>query len=348
MKKEETILKNVFSSILSNEGITTPIDRIDVEGLRDEPGFHWSNPGLKSIRVTVGETELNFVVKRLGEHSKREVLIYRFLADYPKFPMPRLFHNIYDDEKNDYWFVTERCVGRSFSKSEDFWRECGLLLARIHAIFWEKTNSLPDLFNPPRESDRALRMVENLIAFIDGLSKQEIADLPEAIGPILDDLRVTLVDVDYERLPSEPPPVKCLIHKSFHPPEIMWREVDDGFLPLAVDWETARIGAPQEDFGVIGQLLSQGEEYLVRVLLDAYLNELSKWGVSLSFSSFMADVRREAILGQLSVAPWLVTEFLKRRDEKAFAEWSEWAAREIPCGLAYLRKGILDGDLYIQ
>lgn len=46
MKKEETALKNVFSSILSNEGFTSTIDRIDIQGLRDEPGFHWSNPGL--------------------------------------------------------------------------------------------------------------------------------------------------------------------------------------------------------------------------------------------------------------------------------------------------------------
>ena len=115
---------------------------------------------------------------------------------------------------------------------------------------------------------------------------------------------------------------------------------------MAVDWESARIGAPQEDFRVLGQLLAHGEEDLVRVLLETYLNELGKREISIPFDSFMVDVRREAILDQLSLIPWLVPEFLKRREEEIFAEWNKWAAQEIPRGMAYLRQGILEGDLY--
>ena len=87
MKQDSATLNRVFSAILSREGITAPIESLGVEGLRDEPGFHWSNPGLKAVSVIAGYRHFSYVVKRLGEHAKREVLVYRELSSYEGFPI---------------------------------------------------------------------------------------------------------------------------------------------------------------------------------------------------------------------------------------------------------------------
>ncbi len=120
MKYDDATLTRLFSSILSLEGISAPIQRIDVNDLRDEPGFHWSNLGFKSVSVTAGNRHFPFVVKRLGKHAKGEVMVYRFLSNYQEFPIPRLFHDMYDDDKREYWIVMERCIGRSLAHKEQF------------------------------------------------------------------------------------------------------------------------------------------------------------------------------------------------------------------------------------
>ena len=345
MKQDNATLTRIFSFILSQEGITAPIQWINVKGLRDEPGFHWSNPGLKSVSVTAGNRHFSFVVKRLGKRAKREVLVYRFLSNYEGFPIPRLFHNMYDDDKGEYWIVTECCIGRPFDRKEQFWEQCGLLLARIHVAFWDKTDALPDLFRTEPPTDRTWTAVKKLIGFLDSLPGEETVALEHVAGPTLSDLRTALEGVSHERLPVAPPPANCLIHKSFHPPEIMWRQTDEGYVPVAVDWETARIGAPQEDFRVAGQLLAQGEDGLVQVLLDSYLDELNTHGISLSRDQFLIAVRGDAILDQMETTPWLVSEYLRRRDDKSFAKWCEWVVKEIPRILGYMRCGIEEGEI---
>lgn len=346
MTQDNAALTKVFSSILSQEGITAPIQRIDVKGLRDEPGFHWSNPGLKSVSVIAGDRDFSFVVKRLGKHAKREVLVYRFLCSYEGFPIPRLFHDVYDDDKGEYWIVVEQCAGRSFDREEPFWEQCGLLLARIHAAFWDKTGALPDLFRIERPPDRAWTAVKKFLSFLDSLPAEEAVALEHAAGPILSDLRDTLEGVNRERLPVAAPPANCLIHKAFHPPEIMWRQMDEGYMPVAVDWEVARIGAPQEDFATAGQLLAQGDEGLVRVLVDSYLDELKRHGICVSGDQFLVAVRGDAILGQLEITPWLISQYLRQYDDESFAKWCEWAIGRIPQLLGYIRCGIGVGDLH--
>lgn len=112
MKQDDIAMNVVFSAILQREGVAAPIEKINAQELRDEPGFHWSNPGLKLVHVTAGVRQFAFVVKRLGKHARREVLVYRFLSNHPAFPIPRLFHDVYDDSRDEYLIVTERCIGR--------------------------------------------------------------------------------------------------------------------------------------------------------------------------------------------------------------------------------------------
>ena len=346
MTQDIAMLKGVFSTILSREGITAPIQQFDVEGLRDEPGFHWSNPGLKSVSMTAGDRQFSIVVKRLGEHAKREVLVYRALSGHEGFPIPRLFHSVYDDEKAEYWIVTERCVGRPFDCQEPFWEQCGLLLARIHAAFWRRTDALPDLFLIERAPARALTVVRKLIDFLDSLSAGDAGALSHVAGSILSELRPALARVKRERLPVAHPPAKCLIHRAFHPPEIMWRRLDEGYTPVAVDWEQARIGAPQEDFATAGSLLARGEDDLVQVFVGSYLDELNTHGIPLSGEECLISVRSEALLGQMETAPWLVSQYLRKRDEATFAGWCKWVVKELPVVLGYIQRGVEEGDLY--
>ena len=81
---------DLFAAILRREGIDAPIIALDIEGFRDDPGFHWSNPGLKLATITAGGLQHPFVVKRLGHRSRREVPIYCTLSAQSDFPMPRL------------------------------------------------------------------------------------------------------------------------------------------------------------------------------------------------------------------------------------------------------------------
>ncbi|MBN1402102.1 MAG: aminoglycoside phosphotransferase family protein [Anaerolineae bacterium] len=335
----------VLSATLARQGITQPIDRIEVEGLRDEPGFHWSNPGLKLLTVTVGDWRGSFVVKRLGAHARREVLVYRFLADYPDFPLPRLYHSIYDEENGEYWILMERCVARPLGGQTQFWEQCGLLLARIHAAFWDHTDDLPALFHLERPPERAWTAAQKLRVFLSSLAEADRLALDQIAGQALEELRPALEHVHRERLPTEPPPDRCLIHKSFHPPEIMWRETEAGYPQVAVDWETARVGAPQEDFRAAGGLLAQGEQGLCDVLVSTYLDELARHGIHLPRDPFWIAVRHEALLDEMATVPWLVAQFLRRRDDELFSVWCDWVVQEIPRLLGHIARAIKAGDL---
>ena len=60
------MLSDVLSSILSDMGIETPIDRFEIDWLMDTPGHHWSNPGVKQISIYAGGDEYRFVLKTLA------------------------------------------------------------------------------------------------------------------------------------------------------------------------------------------------------------------------------------------------------------------------------------------
>ena len=346
MELTDTSLTDVFAAILTQQGITAPIDGIEVQGLHDEPGFHWSNPGLKAVTVTAGGHDHPFVVKRLRERSKREVLVYRFLSGYPDFPAPRLYHHVYDDAEREYWVVIERCVPRPLGSQEAFCEQCGLVLARLHAAFWDRTDALPDFFHQQRTTARSWAAVLKLSGYPGSLSQKDRAALVEIAGAIVGDLEAALGGIDRAWLESTPPAARCLIHKAFHPPEIAWREVSDGYEPVAVDWETATVGAPQEDFRVAGTLIAEGKEPLVQALMDAYHAELGAHAIALPRETFDADALRYALVDQMEMMPWLLSQYLRRRGDESYAGWCAWAAQAIPHTLAHIRGSIEKGHLH--
>jgi hypothetical protein len=59
---EEEKLYQVFSSILLENGIKASLEKFDIEGVHDEPGFHWSNPGVKMVSALAGGKSYPFVL----------------------------------------------------------------------------------------------------------------------------------------------------------------------------------------------------------------------------------------------------------------------------------------------
>ncbi|UCH42138.1 MAG: hypothetical protein JSW16_04740, partial [Dehalococcoidales bacterium] len=196
---EELKLNSVFQSILSTSGVTAPVEKLEIEGVADEPGLHWSNPGVKQVSVYADGKYHQFVLKRLGEHSKREILVYRFLSARNGFPIPRLYHDVYDEKTKEFWMVIERCAGRDFPNPGGFYEQCGLLLARIHASFWGKFDILPDFFQTKKDKERLRRAIDILTDFLGSLPEQDIVTLDKELGMSIDYLHSTLQKVPRER-----------------------------------------------------------------------------------------------------------------------------------------------------
>lgn len=345
---EESLFNTVFSSILSHKGVTAPLERLELEGIHDEPGFHWSNPGIKMVSAFAGGIRYPFVLKRLSEHSKREALVYKFLSEQEGFPIPRLFYDMYDDDRKEYWMVIERCVGRDFTRPEDFWEQCGLLLARIHATFWDKVDTLPGLFYIDIENERLQKAVDRLTDFLGSLVTHKIKILDNELGLSFNRLRSALDGVVRERLPELPKTGCCLLHGAFHSPEIMWREISGEYIPLGVDWERSRVGIPAEDltFGVTN-LLAKGENALFETFLDTYLSELRRHGITLDRDEVSASIRHEALVHMMgAVIPFVLQTYLRVHHDESFTEWCQWVRQDIPDTLRFLQSEIESDRIY--
>jgi hypothetical protein len=278
------------------------------------------------VSALAGGKSYPFVLKTLSEHSKREILVYRFLSGQEGFPIPRLFHDLYDEDGKEYRMVIERCVGRSFTRPEGFWVQCGLLLARIHAIFWNQVDILPDFLHIDIETDRLEKAVDGLSIFLSSLATREISILESELGISLGSLYSKLEGVNQGILMESPETERCLIHGAFHPPEIMWRETSEGYIPLGVDWERCRVGTPAEDlaFSVIN-LLAKGENTLFNTFLDTYLYESGEYGISLDRDEVSASVRYEAFVQRMkSGLTFLLRTYLRVRHDEGFTEWCQW------------------------
>ena len=348
MMSEESKMDSVFQFILSNKGITAPIEKLEIEGVMDEPGLHWSNPGVKQISVYANGKRHQFVLKRLGDHSKREILVYRFLSAKNGFPIPRLYHDVYDDNTKEFWMVIERCVGRDFPNLADFYEQCGLLLARIHASFWDRINTLPEFFRTKTERVRLGNAIDRLSRYLESLSKQDIMNLDEELGISIDDLHSVVHEVDREGLPVSLETARCLIHGSFHSPEIMWREVSGEYIPVGIDWESSRIGIPAEDlaFG-IPTLLAKGENDMFSNLVDTYLSELKAHGINLDRDKISTSIRHEAHIKLMSsVIPFVLQTYLKVRDNESYTKWCQWLKQDIPKTIRFVQSEVESGHIY--
>jgi hypothetical protein len=332
-------------SFLGQEGIDHDAS-VDVSGFHDQPGFHWSNPGIKLVTVTAGDDRKSYVVKRLAPHARREVLIYRALSDRPDFPMPRLLHSIYDEVAKEYSLILELGMSDPTVLGVAFWHQAGLLLARIHASYWESTEALPDVFRTERPREEAWIAVQDLLAYLRDLSPAEQAEISADGAQLAAQLACALAQVRAAALPAEPPPARCLVHAAFHPPEMVWRQTDAGCMPIAVDWEKACIGVPEDDFLVVASLTAEGNVDALRELRDSYFAEMRCLGISLVEDELWSACRQQALIHELRLIPWLLGQYLEHREDDAFTDWCRWARGVIPGALAYVRDSIADGTLY--
>ena len=344
------VLNEVIPSILYDMGISSPVDRIEIDGLIDMPGHHWSNPGVKQISAYAGGDEYRFVLKTLAEHSKREIDVYKFLNAIENFPIPRLYHSVYDEENGEYLMIIERCLERDFPAPEEFWEECGKLLARIHSVFWNKSDSLPSLFHLEQKTDRMTIAVERLKEFFDSLNNGNVNLLESELNVSLTDLRSCLEEIDITCLPAVSTPALCLLHGSFRSPEIMWRETHDGYTSLGVDWEACRIGHPAVDlaFGV-QNLLPKGESGLFDTFLDSYIRELEPDELITDRDSLITIARQESLIKVMDgVIPFLLQTYMKVRNDESYRKWCEWLKSSLSDTIRYVIDTITSGDIYTE
>ena len=232
----------------------------------------------------------------------------------------------------------EHCVGRPFADPRGFWQEVGSLLARIHAMFWDDTGALPAVFDVPRSDAWAWESVRVLTDYVDGLNDDQRATLDDMVGTCWRDLADAAASLEPERMPrTAHSAVRCLVHRAFHAPEIMWREVaGGGYESLAVDWEKASIGVPGQDFRVVSELLSDGRDDLVDTLFDAYFTTLSQHGIRPDVEALRASAYCEAFFDQMVGTRWLLRKYVYVRDDPQLESWREWARQVMPGRIRYL------------
>lgn len=342
----QRLSKQMFADILSAHGPRPEIERFRVEGFREIPGVHWSNPSLKKVVVCWEGKERHFVVKTLHEKSKREVLIYRFLSGLEHFPIPRLFHSVYDDEREAYWIVLECCEpnGESPFQKREEWERVGLLLARIHARYWNKTDRLPDLFTITHRKPPLRSVRKNMVSFLERLCANDRKVLESEIYPDLDRFVQAVGAVDDDYFSREVSAGCCLIHGAFHAPEIVTRRTPDGRVPLGVDWECARIGRPEEDLALAGSmkiLSNPGKEHFESAL-GAYISEMRNMGAEIDKSQLVQAVLPESLHKMMKNVPWTTGVYLARRNDETFSLWCDWFRRSMPKTLAALHKHFRD------
>lgn len=338
-------LHPIFASILLKNGITDPIDKIEIQGIEDEPGLHWSNPGLKKILLSVQDRSFSYVVKTLGEHSKREILVYRFLANKHNFPMPDLYHDVLKEDEKEYWIVIEECLSREFSASEAFWEQVGILLGSIHCQFWNRTDDLPEFFSiTPKvaEMAQAFRIFSD---FLESLNPEEKELLERDVMFSSDDMKKVLEGVDYNSILERTDTAKCLVHGAFHHPEIMWIKRENKYRPVGVDWEQARIGVPGEDLRIGADLLAEEDLRSFDTLFDTYLEIMNANRIEISRDELVTAARRKKLIHRMgNEIPWLLRQYLIVCEDIQFANWCQWVRNNMPNKLEFMKSEI-KGDL---
>jgi len=330
-------LCDVLAVVLRGWGVTDSIEECVVEGLRDEPGFHWSNPGVCSVAFQAGGKQYRCVMKRLGQHSKREVPIYRFLSAFTEFPMPKLYYAMFDDVSEDYWFLIEQCVAYpSATQASVFWEQVGRLLGHIHGRFWGRADSLPRVFHlrRPRETPRCL--LDALLTDVKSLDGRSAEIVRQEIGLSSQVTFSASARADGEFSVVKSSSVKCLVHGAFHAPEIMWRLVSGKYDPVAVDWEKSRVGWPEDDLAVCGSLLAEGREELASILMQTYFTSLSSYEVCPDCNVILEASREAGLALKLKTSRWILRQYLKMREEESYGEWLRWAREELRLSLEWV------------
>jgi aminoglycoside phosphotransferase (APT) family kinase protein len=314
----------------------------EIRGLRDEPGFHWANPGIKEVTVHLGDTQHAMVLKSLTEQSRREVLVYRFLDQQQGFPSPRLYDSGYDEDGRDFWIVTERCVGKDCGGTAGFHHEIGILLARIHAAFWNRTDALPSLFHQPRGDGGMAAALGRLRKFVQALTRDQSGQLDDDLNGVFAALVAAQKGMEPEYPGTDSRAPRCLIHGAFHPPEIMWRERSGRYDPVGVDWESSYAGQPEEDFAAVsGKLFSREDEVSLQALYDAYGSEMKHREICVDVKALRLAVRRLAVVHMLGTTiPFVAQQYLRKAGDSDFSKWLVWAKEELSHSVRFVTREI--------
>jgi hypothetical protein len=329
---ENKFTSGFFENILSNEtGKPVKITELKIEGYYDDPGLHWSNPGVKKVTILTSTQTIELILKILHVKSKREILIYRFLSEQSNFPIPKVHYTEYDENRKNYILIIdfEDAIGEWPFKEPEI-KLCGKLLAQIHSYFHNKIDLLPEFFSLESYYKSRFKFKDNSISFLEKLTKEE-QEVIETIYPDIHVLRNTIESLDKGFFIIEPYTHWALIHGSFHPPEIVAKRGKKEKVPLGVDWESSRIGHPAEDIiGISGQLADWGKPHYYELLLNSYLEEIRKNKIDIDKTALEREIIVENIISKIKNLPFLWNQYLKNKDDINFSNWVNWFEKSIP------------------
>jgi len=334
MLMEERFTKDFFQNLISKRTQrSTEIKNLNIESYYDEPGLHWSNPGLKKVTLSTNYGELELIIKILHERSKREVLIYRFLSKHTNFPIPNVYYTEYNENESFYVLITEfgGSIGEWPFKEQEI-KYCGVLLAEIHSYFWNKTDSLPKLFHLRNFYKNRYKFKENALNFFKNLKPSEIK-IFEEVYPNIHTLRKIIESIDEKFFKFEPYTKWTLIHGSFHPPEIIAKPGGNNKdkIPLGVDWEGSRIGHPGEDIrGITGQIPSHGKPHYKKLMIDSYIEVMNKKEAFIDRKALEKEIIIENFIHTIKLIPFLWGKYLKVRNDSKFSNWNNYFENAIP------------------
>ncbi|KKM26422.1 hypothetical protein LCGC14_1584950 [marine sediment metagenome] len=322
---EEKFTKIFFQNIIfGRTQPNTEIKNLNIESFYDEPGLHWSNPGVKKVNLETNRGKIELIIKILHERSKREVLIYRFLSKHPNFPIPNVYYTEYNENKRIYVVITE--FGGSIGEipfKEQAIKYCGILLADIHSYFWNNSDALPKLFHSYNLYKNRYKFKKNALNFFNNLKSNEIKVF-EKVYPNIHSLRKNIESLDKEFFKYEPYTKWTLIHGSFHPPEIIAKpgENKTEITPIGVDWEGSRIGHPGEDIaGITGQIPSSGEPHYMKSMIDSYMEVMNNNEAFIDRKALEKEIILENIIQKIKLIPFMWGKYLEVRNDSKFSNW---------------------------
>ncbi|MFW9784844.1 MAG: hypothetical protein ACFFFB_21370 [Candidatus Heimdallarchaeota archaeon] len=216
--------RTFFEDIISKQNKRDiKIKKVRIENYFDDPGFHWSNPGIRKVTLTSNIGRIELIIKILHDRSKREILIYRFLSNYQDFPIPKVYSTEWDEKNKYYVLIIEfgSTIGEWPFKEPQI-KLCALVLAKIHSFFWDKLDILPNEFFRESYYENRYKYKENAVSFMKKLKNREF-ELIEGIYPNLTKLKRSIESLDSSLFTLDQNSIWTLIHGAFHPPEIISR-----------------------------------------------------------------------------------------------------------------------------
>ena len=256
---------------------------------------------------------------------------YRIFSLFQNFPIPKVYYTEYDDTSNVYILITE--FGDNIGEwpfKEPQIRLCGILLARIHSYFYDKINTLPDMFFQNSYYQSRYKFRDDTVSFLNSLEDNDIKII-EKLVPNIHSLRSAIESLDNEFFIIEPYTDWALIHGSFHPPEIVSKKGKGEKVPLCVDLESSRVGHPAEDIiGITGQLANWGEPHFYDLMIESYLKEMRNHQIIIDKQALEKEIIIENIIRKVKNLPFLWSRYLKYKDNNNFSSWIGWYEESIP------------------